>query len=306
MVECSAPVFIVMGNYKYYRLLELCVRHISKAYPEAEIIAYDWGDEQRRSTLAERLHAPHMTVVDWAERINDIEWMRRVLPFAMQVDLALRFNARFQRTFAQRVKKKLLKVWPSSLFARPSIDAGLRFENFMMQKIYCINDAAQRVGARKMVFVDADAFVLSRFDEMLQRDDYDVAVTASENPCFDHNHCTSLNTGVIFFGSDAANRQVLLQAWLNGALECHEWLREQTALARLIERTNRAFFTASEVVEAQMDGATIRLLPLDGNIYNNGHHDCLDHGQAPKVVHLVNTAHNDLYFNKLAAKLAAV
>ncbi len=300
----GAITFVVMGTLKYYPLLTMNLELIRAQYPDAAILVYDWGGPDFKPHFiypGSLVSDPkgQITVIDWGYRIQDTSALEADLTPAQRVDVAIKFNARFQRTLGQRIRKKILKLAPNSLLAKPMITAGLRFENMLMQKIPCMQDASSRVGAGRMVFLDADAFLLQRFDELLIRADYDVAVTLIEKPCFDLDKCAIVNSGVIFFGPKQTKRDLFLAAWHQASLTCREWLKEQTALARMLESAGPGFLVENTV--NILNG--IAILSLPQRIYNNTDHACLNQSPLPKIAHLANTAHNDKYFKLLQAKV---
>lgn len=296
------PTFVLMGNHKYYRMLELNIDCIRRVYPSARVIVYDWGGPDYRPGFA-RTGDALVSVVDWGGAIKDTATLEsRLLP-AQKIELAIRYNARFTRTLGQRIKKKILKSLPNSPFARPLIRDGLVFENMLAQKIPCMVDASVRVGAGCMVFLDADAFLLRPLDEVLGRGDFDVAVTLIQRPCFEVNRCAVINSGVIFFGAEPAGRDTFLAAWLEACGRCDEWLKEQTSMVRMLEATGAPAFTEDTLNRVVLGGRSVSVLSLAQSRYNNTDHECLGGGDLPCVVHFANTANNDSYFETLRRQL---
>ncbi|MBI3444232.1 MAG: hypothetical protein HY055_02425 [Magnetospirillum sp.] len=296
------PTFVLMGNHKYYRMLELNIDCIRRVYPTAPVIVYDWGGADYRPGFT-RPEDGLVRVVDWGGAIKDTENLESSLRPAQKVDLAIRYNARFPRTLGQRIKKKILKSLPNSPLARPLIKDGLVFENMLAQKIPCMVDASGRVGAGAMVFLDADAFLLRPLDGVLGRGDFDVAVTLIERPCFEVNRCAVINSGVIFYGPDPAGRDAFLTAWLEACGRCDEWLKEQTSMVRMLEASGAPAFTAEALNRVELAGRSVAVLSLAQRLYNNTDHECLRAGEVPCVAHFANTANNDSYFDGLRRQL---
>jgi hypothetical protein len=303
----EAPTFVLMGNHKYYHLLRVSIDCIRAVYPASPILVYDWGDEDYRPKFAALPTEANLTIVDWGDAIRDTAELEQQIDFGRQVDLAIRHNARFERSWRQRLRKKILKTLPGSILARPLLRAGLIFENMIAQKIPCMADASRRIGGgRRMIFLDADAFILKPVDDLMSRDDFDVAVTLMGNPCFDVNNCSVINSGVIFFGANCDRRDAFLGQWLAACARNNEWLREQTSMVRMLEAGDKAVFTEYTLVKLPMAGQDVSVLSLPQRVYNNTDHQCLSSGTIPRVVHFANTAQNDKYLEELKKQLREV
>lgn len=294
------PSFVIMGNSAYYFLLEKNIDFIRRTYPTARILCYDWGDNRGRAAFA--CDDPNVTVVDWGPRIADISRIRAETPFAQQQMLALRYNARFKRTLARRLTKAVLKRLPRSPLAAPAIAAGLRFENMLMQKVPCMRDALTRTGDEGLVFLDADAFLLRPLDDLFARDDFDVAVTLIDTPNWERDQCAVINSGVIFFRRPAAGL-ALVEAWSKAMETCNEWLREQTALTRMIHAAAPEAFKVGRLTAVSLaGGASVRLLAMACAEFNN-----CDMSRRPdtstRVWHVANTAHNPQVFAQVMGLL---
>jgi hypothetical protein len=286
----SEPTFVLMGNHAYYPMLDLNIACIRAVYPGAGIIVYDWGDAAFRPAFS----ASAATVVDWARMIADTAGIEAGMTSAFKVDLALRYNARFRRTLGQRMRKKALKLFGESALTRGIIRQAVRFENMLEQKIPCMIDASARVDAGPMVFLDADAFLVKPIDDVLGR--ADVAVTLFAKRDFTVNQCSVINSGVIVFGPDRARRSEFLRAWRQACAACHEWLREQTAMVRMLEAAAVDVFAEGAEADFHSAGHAIRLLALPCAVYNNIDHEVRE---GPRVIHLANTAQNQARWRML-------
>lgn len=295
------PLFCIMGNQKYYHLLHINIDCIREVYPEAEIAVFDWGDARYRSRFTTK--AANVTVIDWGHAIRDISSVQSSVDFEKQIEFAIRYNARFQRSLMQRIKKKILKTSPRSVFARPMLQAGLMFENMLAQKIPCMQRASELAGSRRMVFLDADAFLLQDLDDVLARDDFDVGLTTVDQPCFDHDKCAVVNSGVIFFGPDARKRAAFLAEWSSACSRCKEWLQEQTSVVRMLQACGVTDFSHYRRTEVNLSGEGVTILSLPQYPYNDTDHECLEREAIPRVAHLANTAHNKKYLEQLKAQL---
>lgn len=284
--------FVIMGNKNYYSLLNHNINFIRNIYPTAPILVYDWGDDQGLPGFS--VPDANVTVIDWGANILDLREIRRQTTPEQQRDLALRYNARFKRTLGQRIRKSLLKRLPNSIFAAPLITAGLRFENMLLQKISCMRDALGRIDGGGLAFLDADAFLLKDLDDLFRRDDFDVGITLIDNPNWAHNQCAVINSGVIFFHSPRPGL-AFLSAWLDATAHCDEWLREQTAMVRMLERIAPDLFQAGRVTPVTLGDQSIRVLALAGKEFNNNDMS-KGPGEGTRIWHLANTAHNSGIF----------
>jgi len=283
--------FVLMGNHKYYPMLDLNIACINAVYPGAGIIVYDWGDESYRPHFAKA----GVTVVDWSRAIADTGGIEAGMTAAFKVDLALRYNARFRRTLGQRLRKKALKLFGECVATRGLIRQAVMFENMLEQKIPCMIDASRRIGPGRMVFLDADAFIVKPIDDVLARD-ADVAITLFANRNFAANQCSVINSGVIVFGPDVDRRAAFLGAWQAACAACREWLREQTAMVRLLEAAGADIFTEWAEADLAVGGLVLRLLALPCATYNNIEHEVRE---GPRIIHLANTAQNQARWRML-------
>jgi len=292
--------YVVMGNAKYYDFLALTVTQIRRIAPFAPILVYDWGDDARRPGFHSSL--PGLEVVDWTKRIGDLAALTAATPPARQVELAIAYNARFRRCLSQRLRKAVLKRWPSSRLARPLIAAGLAFENMLLQKVPCMQDASERIGAGRMIFLDADAIPVRPLEPAYDLAPFDVAVTLVERPNWEPHRCAVINSGVLLFGDRPAARAAILAAWRAAIERCDEWLREQTALTRLLATETPALFTPAAAGACDLGGEAVRVVALPCAEYNNTDREsALTRGA--RVIHLANTAHNLATVRNLLARL---
>lgn len=282
-------VYVLMGNAKYYGLLDTNIACIRKVEPTANVLVYDWGDTKGRAAFSHS--APGIQVVDWTKQISDVTALEDSTTPHQRIQLAVAFNARFARTLGQRLRKAILKRYPGSRLARPLIRAGLTFENMLIQKVPCMLDASQRVGAQPMIFLDADAFLVKSLGQAYVDRDFDVAVTLNDHFNRAENQCSVINSGVILFGRRPAEREALLIEWLEAIATCHEWLREQTALTRLLDERAPRLFSPGASTEAKLNGLVVRLQALACAEYNNTDRETALSAGA-RVVHLANSAHN--------------
>lgn len=294
--------YVVMGNAKYYDFIALNIARIRKVEPRARVLVYDWGDDRRRPAFVPAL--PNVEVVDWTSRISDVSVLEATTTARQRVEMAISFNARYSRSLRQRMRKAILKRWPTSWVARPLIRAGLTFENMLLQKVPCMLDASARTGDDRMIFLDADALLLRPVEDLYDTHDFDVAVTLIEQPNWAENQCSVINSGVIFFGSRPAGRHALLSQWQTAIGTCTEWLREQTALVRMLNAHAPGLFSPGKSEEIDLGGEPVRLLALSCAEYNNTDRERALAANA-RVLHLANTAHNLNIVGDLLTRVSA-
>ncbi|MHA1598827.1 MAG: putative nucleotide-diphospho-sugar transferase [Alphaproteobacteria bacterium] len=250
--------FLTAGDANYYFLLrENCVQ-VRALYPDARILVYDFGLQAAQATALEE-DFPPLQVIDWRAQIDDIDDFSANVTDTQRHKLALAFNARKQGA-AKRLRKFILKRFPESGISKAIEAKALRFENLLAQKIRCMRDASERVGAEPLVFLDADAMLFKPIDDVFDDDAADVTVTVIDKISWEYNFCFVLNSGVIFFGPNVEARDALLDGWWRATLLNEEWLREQTALVRMLEAAGgRQMFRGGQTENLKIGDAHVRV-----------------------------------------------
>ncbi len=258
---------MLAGDQRYFHLLKANCGQIRKIYPHARIIVYDFG--LKAGQQAELKQQAEAEIIDWRAQLNDISLVQqRISPEQIHA-LALGFNARYTG-IVKRLRKAVLKRFPHSAFSKQYQIKALRFENLMLQKIKCMQDAAERFIGEPFVFLDADALPFEPFDEIFESD-ADITVTLIGGKLsWEFNRCIVLNSGVIFFGSRDDARREFLQGWWNRALVTDEWLREQTALVRFIASHAPDAFVenTASAIDLETGPIRLRMVPCDRYIFS--------------------------------------
>jgi hypothetical protein len=96
--------------------------------------------------------------------------------------------------------------------------------------------SSERTGDDRTVFLDAEAMLFKPFNDAFN-DQSDITFTLVGKPSWDHNACFIINSAVICFSANVAVQNTLLDAWWEEAKQNDKWLREQSALVRMLERT---------------------------------------------------------------------
>ncbi|NQW00102.1 MAG: hypothetical protein HQ483_10425 [Rhodospirillales bacterium] len=226
-------------------------------YQDAPLIIYDFGLKTDQIAELERRFQP-LEVVNWHAKIEDFQGIWESTSEPQKRKLALALNAR-QVGIRKRLKKALFKRFPSSRFARAMKIKAIRFENLLIQKIRCMRDASDRAADDRLVFLDADALLFQPIDDAFDTT-ADITLTVMSKISWAYNACFVLNSGVLFFGPDRQLRNRFLDAWWSEAHANDEWLREQSALVRMIERSvPRDDFAPEKRVTVDLDGGPVRL-----------------------------------------------
>ncbi len=259
--------FILMGNRSYFHMLEVNLAHISKHYPDAPVMFYDWGlkpGQQRR--LKDRF--PTLEIIEWSDQISrqgnlfNVGEPERIRRGAFSYVARLPYPKR-------KLGKWCLKRLPQSRIAR-RIEAGaVRFQSILLHKILCIQHCAARAGDTPLAFLDADAILIRPIDEMLDAD-YDVALTVVRPKEFNLgvDQCFAINSGVIFFGASSEARRLFIEAWWEAATRSQEWMAGQTAITRILQRAGSDVFRPDHSFALSLEGTRIRVKLLPTDRYN--------------------------------------
>lgn len=260
--------FVTMGDARYFRTLLFSVRQSARFYPDRRFLLYDWGFDDAQLELLRAL--PGVEIRHWRDRL---------------VDAARIFPPRSAfRTF---IKKHL--------FRDPDLRIPLaqwQKELLLDEKCYCLLDAAGRLDG-PFLFLDADAFIVNRVDE-LHDPAADVVVTPRPPREIEaarrRGSVGDLNSGVIGFNGDREKTLAFITEWIK---EMHilnlrrHLLSEQTALARLILRADpNAFRQPESRVELKLGGLTIRCRIVPTERYN---YNAVENGFDPeknRILHL--------------------
>lgn len=249
--------FMTAGDQGYAFLIRENCTQVRALYPDAPILVYDYGLTDAQRTDFEQSFQP-LTVIDWRDQLDALPDSWKIMDEAQKRKLALAYNAR-KTGWKKRLRKTFFKRFPNSGFANRLKDTAIRYENLMVQKIAIIRDASVRAADDTLVYLDADAMVFKPIDDAFS-DDADITVTLLNKQSWEHNACFIFNAGVIYFNADTAARNRFIDAWWEGAERNDEWLREQSALVRLVEsQTPREAFVPGKNTTLTLDGAPVRV-----------------------------------------------
>ena len=204
-----------------------------------------------------------------------------------------------------------------NFFSKEVTDKSLRsfiaqqdFEIKIQNKLAIIkhhNDTVQR----PFVFIDADAFIIKDFNELLNSE-HDIAFTLrpiSEHR-YGHNQCSLLFAGIFWFTGPYQTLQVFIDRWYEESRKINEINSEQTSLARWLHRLEPTIYNSIDTEhvltldDTQHTMVNIRI--LDAEKYNNTNIDNFDLKEALKnitVLHFKNSRFETPQFEKIATEL---
>jgi hypothetical protein len=254
--------FVTMGDAKYFRTVLFSARQSARFYPDRTFLLYDWGFDEDQ--LSELRALPGVEIRDWRDRLVDAD---RLFPP--------------RSPFRRFVRKHLLRDRdlriPRSQWQR---------ELLLDEKCYCLLDAAADMDG-SFLFLDADAFIVNRVDELFAPGS-DVVVTLRPQHEIEaarrRGSVGDLNSGVICFNGDRPTMVAFITEWIK---EMHilnlrrHLLSEQSALARLILSADPdAFRQPEHRAELKLGGFTIRCRIVQTEHYN---YNAVESGFDPEV-----------------------
>lgn len=249
--------FLMAGDEKYFIYMRENCAQVRKHYPKAPLHIYDFGLTADQQRDLEAQFQP-IQVIDWRENIEDYKGIWNRTSEEQKRKLALAMNAR-HTGIKKRLRKAIFKRFPNCSLAQNMKKKAVRFENILIQKIKCMRDASERAPNERLVFLDSDALLFQPIDDAFD-DKTDVTLTVLSELSWDHNKCFVFNSGVIFFGPNTQNRNQFLDAWWAESQVNDEWLREQTSLVRLVEKSvAREAFIPGSRVELSMNCGSVQV-----------------------------------------------
>lgn len=301
------PVFVLIASHGYRDLASRNAALLSRVYPTCRIVYFDCGPGEIRKLDC----GPEVTVdtVDWRAEVSNTRYLEEAYGPERVYQMAIDFNSR-SRGPIKRLKKWFLKRDWDSWVARHVRERALQYENMFVQKVVCLREASRRIGANSFVFLDADAFLFEKIDEVFESQaDVTLTLEPAEKMDFSRDHCVVVNVGVVAFGSRVDARRAFLDAWYDKVLEVTEVWREQTALVRLLEGRSKTLFDAgrSESIRFGQHDVSIAMVPCaEYNLHYLGE----DYGDHPedipraKVYHFANLAQNSRDFERFFTVLS--
>ena len=288
------PDFIAMVDEKYSLPLFTSIKQSLKFYPATTYYVYDCG--------LSRATADKLAAI--SPQVKIVPWELKYLP----VNVA--YDAKFLRMKTLGMLRDVVK----SFFSSKVVDKSLRsfiahqdFEVKIQNKLAIIKHHNDTVG-RPFVFIDADAFLIDRFDELLDGS-YDIAFTVrpKEKHRYGHNQCSLLFAGIFWFLGPRSTLKTFIDAWYQEARTIDEVNSEQTSLARWLHRLKPDIYDSVDASHTvAVNGTDIRVRVLDAEIYNNldiyDIEGLVNEGKV-KVLHFKNSRFETPQFKKVAERL---
>lgn len=288
---------MTMAEDKYVGPLTISIQQALKYYPDSQYVVYDAGISSENRAKLKQI-SPNVQLVSWTVRYVPLE-VHHSAAFVVRKTCGIVWNE-LKRVF---IKNKINQSFQSLYNQR-------EFEIKILNKLLCIQDCNERYKSR-FIFLDADAFLINRVDEIIDEPDIDLAVTQRRNQelAYTYNACRLLNTGVIFFLGDYDTNKTVINAWHDEALHhTHEAIAEQTALSRLLHKKKDNFFNHLNTNQELRFGdtpVTVRTLPCELYNYNWIEEFYSDRDRdTVKILHLKSGRFNTPMFKKIARTLS--
>jgi hypothetical protein len=294
-------LFVFFGTDDYHFLIRKNIELLRRLYPKADVLVYDWGDKSGRPSGSS--FPNDVEVIDWSGRIADTMGLLDALGETGLNDLAKAFNSRERASFKRRINKFFLKRLPNSSPSRSVLEQAMRYENLLLHKCYALGDCARRVGERRFFFLDADAYLVERLDDLYEGDpDVIMPMLERKDQHWEQNNCHALNDGIIGFGADIKARTIFLDAWYKTLDSNIETLRVIASLSRMVKarEADSHIFDAWQLATVDFDGVPVKIRTIPNHIYNSVLNHEYDGGDldAIKVLHLSGVAQNQELFER--------
>ena len=273
--------FVTIGDKDFFHIITHSVKQVKKFYPEATFYIYDWGFNPQQVRRFSR--EPNVIIIDWKDRFTNVKSVETTNWQKILVERKL--------TRASTLKNKLKRCVEKCMFPIRVSQHKSR-ERLFCQKPYCLLDCANRCKG-SMIYLDGDAFLINKVDELM---DFDIGVTLRRKNEItnEQNNCQVLNAGVIIFGGSYKKNTTFIKEWINTMHSTHEYLIEQTALTRMIEKNNLGIYNDyynTGTLEIEGMRIAVKILPCE--IYN---YNWIEEGvdkEKVKIVHFKNNRYKD-------------
>ena len=104
-------LFVYFGTRDYHFLIRKNIELLRRLYPNADVLVYDWGDENGRPSHS--TFQSGVEVVSWSERVADTMELLDPLGADGLNELAKAFNSRERASLKRRFNKFFLKRYPN-------------------------------------------------------------------------------------------------------------------------------------------------------------------------------------------------
>jgi uncharacterized protein YacL (UPF0231 family) len=154
-----------------------------------------------------------------------------------------------------------------------------------------------------LVFIDADAIVLNRIEEVFNYN-FDIAVTLRSEDERNVTRYPPINAGVIFLNVEKSWFNDFIEQWVSKMKDVETLIEEQRALSRLVSAGNDTFYDDyynQNEVEIRDDTISIMTLPCKKYNYYS-----LDDGFSKKennIIHLKGWKHTEKKYDDLLKQI---
>lgn len=285
--------FITMAEDTYVKPLLVSVAQVKKFYPEATFYIYDCGLSPKNAQALKDA-ADNVVLEKWTIqffKIRNIYTKRRLLKRGVQL-------------IGDSITR-LLQLRDNNPHADLIISQH-EFEIKIRNKLEILRHHNHSVRL-PFIFIDADAFIIDRIDELLDNS-FDVGLTLRGGKLdYRFNFCRLLNVGVMLFLGTYAKNTAIIEDWAQEANRTKEAYNEQSSLSRLLLRKEPQIFEKmGDIHNLDFAEHVVRVKILNSKIYNNtqvqnylqetNKHDI-------KVLHFKIGKFNKPYFEEIVAKL---
>jgi hypothetical protein len=251
------PNFITYGDEKYFKSIKLSISQTKRFYPESNFYVYDIGFTKKQKDFFNS--QKNVVLIEWKTNYSEEEF------------------SGFLRHIIQRIPK--LNSILKKICHNP--DMPLTNKNFIKEyllsiKVNCILDAATRSNENPLIFLDGDAFLINKIDEIF-KDEYDIGVTIREDISVSTKKVDyEVNSGVIILNTSKYKKIMFVNKWMQNSVKLslnNVALIEQTALNRLAKSSFGKDFPKNfnKLGELKIAGERIKikLFPNEGYNYNH-------------------------------------
>lgn len=277
---------VTIGDTNYFPSVALSLLQANRLHPECSFAVYDWGFTEGERRF---LRNEGAMIIDWRER-----FVQNPIP---------RVRVRVQTTLSSgaslRVKYMLVRHAITDILKN-----GQQGKEWLLaQKPYALLDWSKRNPEGTMLFLDGDALLMSRIDEIWnEQSELSVTVRRKAEVDFSFGYCQVINTGVIAFSGSTEVRSDIIQSWIDKMQERFEYLIEQSAMTRMVFNREKKLILGS-IERFDTKGGTYSARILDCDTYN---YNWIEEGVEPnqnKIVHFKGGRHSGRRFLELACTL---
>ena len=263
--------FVTYAADNYAHWIEYWLVSTSRTNPDSRLWIYDVSASSSSILKQLAAHFPNAQVIPWPPACwQSPDWIDRLDFHSFWPGFNLRDELKYlSRCLRYRITGKKKHDW---MIDKERFVVGKKwFLHLSCIKPYIIRDAMTR-GNRPLAFVDADAVVLSHF-EQFPAATADIAVTVVdtdqiriggkwEQPGPDGPLPVSvINAGVIFINSNPSAFH-LIDAWIKEIARVHHPSGDQTALSNLLYRHNPYFYETKIPFPVSTDNGTVLVMAL--------------------------------------------